>query len=675
MPLEAYEEMQDQPQPSGPPPTYNESAMDAILELNMQPQLSGRDVGDEVSLYAPSVSSTNGADMPVSILSRSSQRLRSFPQPPQPPQPLTVSLTQSSPSSSSSVPVVPPAVGPGPVLSYQPSVQYADLQPSAVRYKFSHLGPLTMVLVPPSSALDTRPLYHISWRPDYFNTVSVVTTIRKGANESGSFVAEFGLGAVRFGAEAEKLLKYAFPKVYGRSRCWQWKRNGLGLIWSQGKKQQPENVLTYTCVQDPGANEKLLATWRPPSYDVVGPMRSIVCPDLGEEGTGDAIVMTGTTCHQDCAWWTSDLLLASAEKFVATATFVNKAYDPEYSDHNITEHTAIDAEQDAKVARHQRRCGRRVVAVGKTAISATGDQHVDIDKAWRDERLRFLPRRTMRVPWMQFWSWVCNPPPSERDLSDHASLYAPSVSTVDGANRSGSAFSRSLQRLRHSPQPSTVSLPQASSSSSSLVPAVLPASGPVLSYQPSVHDIRPQVPVRYSFSQSGSSSMILVPPSTALDTRPLYYISWRQDFFNPISVVTTIRRGANESGPFVAEFGLGAVRFGSTEQELLKNIFPKFSWSSKSWQWKRNGLGLLWTAGKKQPENVLIYRCIRDPGPNQTVIATWRPPSYNMLGPMRSCQLKIMPAGHDYLDDIVLCALIVDRMELERQVIRSFQRD
>lgn len=49
--------------------------------------------------------------------------------------------------------------------------------------------------------------------------------------------------------------------------------------------------------------------------------------------------------------------------------------------------------------------------------------------------------------------------------------------------------------------------------------------------------------------------MVLHSPLTTSDTRPLYHISWRQDYFSPLSVVTTIRKGATEDGMFVAEFG------------------------------------------------------------------------------------------------------------------------
>lgn len=48
--------------------------------------------------------------------------------------------------------------------------------------------------------------------------------------------------------------------------------------------------------------------------------------------------------------------------------------------------------------------------------------------------------------------------------------------------------------------------------------------------------------------------MVLVPLEANWDTVPLYHVSWRDDYFRPESIVTTIRKGANEDAPFLAEF-------------------------------------------------------------------------------------------------------------------------
>ena len=65
----------------------------------------------------------------------------------------------------------------------------------------------------------------------------------------------------------------------------------------------------------------------------------------------------------------------------------------------------------------------------------------------------------------------------------------------------------------------------------------------------------PQGPNRFSFSSTGRRSMVLIPRADAVETRPLYHVSWRDDFWCLDSIVTTVRRGATEDGQLVGEFG------------------------------------------------------------------------------------------------------------------------
>jgi hypothetical protein len=48
--------------------------------------------------------------------------------------------------------------------------------------------------------------------------------------------------------------------------------------------------------------------------------------------------------------------------------------------------------------------------------------------------------------------------------------------------------------------------------------------------------------------------MLLMPPRSAPDSRPLYHISVSINPFIPTSSTTTIRRGASENGEHVADF-------------------------------------------------------------------------------------------------------------------------
>ncbi|KAF9451190.1 hypothetical protein P691DRAFT_724711 [Macrolepiota fuliginosa MF-IS2] len=69
----------------------------------------------------------------------------------------------------------------------------------------------------------------------------------------------------------------------------------------------------------------------------------------------------------------------------------------------------------------------------------------------------------------------------------------------------------------------------------------------------------PVRPVRYQFSSVGSNSMILLPPETAPDTRPVYHITVSMNCFVPYSYITTLRRGGTEAGEYVGDFELGAT--------------------------------------------------------------------------------------------------------------------
>lgn len=61
-------------------------------------------------------------------------------------------------------------------------------------------------------------------------------------------------------------------------------------------------------------------------------------------------------------------------------------------------------------------------------------------------------------------------------------------------------------------------------------------------------------PVTYQFSQIGSNTILLTPSRDAQDQRPLYHISWYEDYFVPYNWITTIRRGGASDGQYVGMF-------------------------------------------------------------------------------------------------------------------------
>lgn len=73
---------------------------------------------------------------------------------------------------------------------------------------------------------------------------------------------------------------------------------------------------------------------------------------------------------------------------------------------------------------------------------------------------------------------------------------------------------------------------------------------PAPSQEPQSHTIRPTT---YTFSTLSFNSMLLLPPSDATDTRPLYHVSVAHNCFMPLSYITTVRKGGTENWEFVGD--------------------------------------------------------------------------------------------------------------------------
>lgn len=66
-----------------------------------------------------------------------------------------------------------------------------------IRYTFSSTGRRSMILVP-IAVRNAPPLYHISWRDDFWILDSIITTVRRGGSEDGRLVGEFGCAVTLF---------------------------------------------------------------------------------------------------------------------------------------------------------------------------------------------------------------------------------------------------------------------------------------------------------------------------------------------------------------------------------------------------------------------------------------------------------------------------------------------
>lgn len=66
---------------------------------------------------------------------------------------------------------------------------------------------------------------------------------------------------------------------------------------------------------------------------------------------------------------------------------------------------------------------------------------------------------------------------------------------------------------------------------------------------------------RYSFSQLGYNTMLLLPPPDDPCGQPLYHITVQMNYLRPLSYATVVRRGGSERGSYVGEFEWQCVLF------------------------------------------------------------------------------------------------------------------
>ncbi|KAI0795409.1 hypothetical protein C8Q75DRAFT_448615 [Abortiporus biennis] len=136
-----------------------------------------------------------------------------------------------------------------------------------VLYTFSSISMNAMILVPPATHPDTSPVYHISWREDYFRPGSFITTIRRGGNENGRYVGEFDLrnntrvGSVRIGNVEKWVDDVAVVTSKSRGST-TWKFSSNQLFWDRGRRMAPTNH--RFCRLHPESNE-WIAQFIPPN--------------------------------------------------------------------------------------------------------------------------------------------------------------------------------------------------------------------------------------------------------------------------------------------------------------------------------------------------------------------------------------------------------------------------
>ncbi|TCD62790.1 hypothetical protein EIP91_006408 [Steccherinum ochraceum] len=198
-----------------------------------------------------------------------------------------------------------------------------------------------------------------------------------------------------------------------------------------------------------------------------------------------------------------------------------------------------------------------------------------------------------------------------------------------------------------------------------------PAASPVvMTWQPAPEEVReiettPAVyfaPVIYLFKHTGPNSLLVTPPSSALDAnRPLYHVSWYDDFLNIGNKITTIRRGGTSEGSYVGMFDLkggklrGVVRLGSRTR-FLSDVITNIA----RWQFDPNS--------SNSPRFFWDHRQLKcSAGSGQGQLAKFIHVDDQVVHVEDFADgIEVQPAGQrqEMLDELILSLLIVMRQKI-----------
>ncbi|KAF9008103.1 hypothetical protein BDZ89DRAFT_1079194 [Hymenopellis radicata] len=170
----------------------------------------------------------------------------------------------------------------------------------------------------------------------------------------------------------------------------------------------------------------------------------------------------------------------------------------------------------------------------------------------------------------------------------------------------------------------------------------------------------PMEPFVYSFSPVSPTSMLLLPPRSALDSRPRYRISVSTNCFTPSSYITTVTRGASDYGELVGEFEMGITSRAKSatirvarKESYISDVLDESKSVVRCVLWKGHTGNLFWSnstmARRFVQRDLLAEFCaptgLRNPEEDDAPLV----------------QLKIYPEGHEMMDDILLSALVMER--------------
>ncbi|KAK0505664.1 hypothetical protein EDD18DRAFT_1120188 [Armillaria luteobubalina] len=194
---------------------------------------------------------------------------------------------------------------------------------------------------------------------------------------------------------------------------------------------------------------------------------------------------------------------------------------------------------------------------------------------------------------------------------------------------------------------------------------------------------RPRETITYNFAPTRSAldpnSMLLYPPpDIGVDqgARMPYHICVNMNCFTPSSHITTIRRSSSE-GEFVGDFEIGPSHARISNTVCLRgheySINEALSSSSRlfhtNWTWKTVGeydgpVTLYWD-DNNGGSAITCFRSKERTLANLLAKFTPRNQMRKHGRPIQYPKLEVTPDGHDYFEDILFSALIIERMRTD----------
>ncbi|KAF8203808.1 hypothetical protein BJ912DRAFT_213450 [Pholiota molesta] len=202
----------------------------------------------------------------------------------------------------------------------------------------------------------------------------------------------------------------------------------------------------------------------------------------------------------------------------------------------------------------------------------------------------------------------------------------------------------------------------------------------------------PKTQITYDFvpQTNTPNSMIMYPPKFLRSHYPTYHISVNMNVFTPFSYITTVRRDSCD-GEVVGDFEMGIAGLRRPNTVCLRGYeCPIDEMLEVNTKMFRGGTTYLWRSrkGESGPKSDIVDFCWEEMsfattstlscylGREKTVVnllAKFMPSTLPRRPgrPPNRTRMDVTPKGHDFLDEIVISMLIVERMRTSPSALKD----